>query len=163
MADDFQARSSGLQGPAHRDLGSPSGPHYNFAVFVLLIAFAVSLLSTLLVIHAAKTRGRFFLDHDLSGPQKFHAQAVPRVGGMGIVAGLVLAWPAVWAADAAAGRLFGLLLLCGVPAFAVGLIEDLTKRVSPRSRLVATAVSAALALWLLQASLTRTDIPGRPR
>ena len=40
------------------------------------------------------------------------------------------------------------------------MLEDLTKRVSPRKRLVATAISAGLAFWLLDAQITRSDIPG---
>jgi UDP-N-acetylmuramyl pentapeptide phosphotransferase/UDP-N-acetylglucosamine-1-phosphate transferase len=130
------------------------------AVLALVVAFAVSLGVTLLVIHAAKRHGRFSLDHDLSGPQKFHAFAVPRVGGIGIVAGLVCAVPALWAANPAAGRVAGALLLCGLPALGAGLVEDFTKRVSPRSRLLATALSAALMVWFLDAAITRTDIPG---
>jgi UDP-N-acetylmuramyl pentapeptide phosphotransferase/UDP-N-acetylglucosamine-1-phosphate transferase len=58
------------------------------------------------------------------------------------------------------GELAVLLLLCAAPAFAAGLIEDLTKRVSPGKRLLATAVSAGLAFWFLGAQITRTDIPG---
>jgi UDP-N-acetylmuramyl pentapeptide phosphotransferase/UDP-N-acetylglucosamine-1-phosphate transferase len=52
------------------------------------------------------------------------------------------------------------LLLCGVPAFGAGLLEDFTKKVSPRYRLLATALSAGLAIWFLDAAITRTDIPG---
>lgn len=52
------------------------------------------------------------------------------------------------------------LLICGLPAFLAGLIEDLTKRVSPAKRLTATAVSAALGCWLLGATITKTDVPG---
>ncbi len=126
----------------------------------MLVALAVSLGVTLTVIHFAKTRGHHLLDHDLKGPQKFHAQAVPRVGGVGIVAGLLAALPVLWFHDPAAGRIAAGLLLCGVPAFGAGLIEDFTKRVSPRNRLLATAASAALAVWFLGAAITRTDIPG---
>jgi UDP-N-acetylmuramyl pentapeptide phosphotransferase/UDP-N-acetylglucosamine-1-phosphate transferase len=129
-------------------------------VLALILAFAVSLGITLLVIHSAKTHGAFSLDHDLSGPQKFHAFAVPRVGGLGIVAGLLCAVPALWVVEAAAGKLAIGLLLCGIPAFGAGLVEDLTKRVSPRHRLLATALSAALMVWFLDAAITRTDIPG---
>jgi UDP-N-acetylmuramyl pentapeptide phosphotransferase/UDP-N-acetylglucosamine-1-phosphate transferase len=129
-------------------------------VFALLIALAVSLAATLAVIQLAKTHGHHLLDHDLSGPQKFHARAVPRVGGIGIVLGLLGALPVLFYLDPAAGRLSAGLLLCGVPAFAAGLVEDFTKRVSPRYRLLATAVSAGLAVWFLQAAITRTDIPG---
>ncbi len=52
------------------------------------------------------------------------------------------------------------LLACGAPAFAAGLVEDLTKRVSPRVRLLFTAISAGLAGVLLSASIQRTTIPG---
>ncbi len=129
-------------------------------MLALFVAFAVSLGVTLLVIHWAKTHGGFSLDHDLSGPQKFHAFAVPRVGGIGIVAGLLCAIPALWALNPAAGRVAGALLLCGLPALGAGLVEDFTKRVSPRYRLLATALSAALMVWFLDAAITRTDIPG---
>ncbi|MDE2082617.1 MAG: glycosyltransferase family 4 protein, partial [Burkholderiales bacterium] len=53
-----------------------------------------------------------------------------------------------------------LLLACALPAFAAGLAEDLTRRVSPRRRLVATALSAALASWVLDATIRHTGIPG---
>lgn len=129
-------------------------------MLILLIAFGVSLAATMLVVHWSKTGGQASMDHDVSGPQKFHARPVPRVGGIGIVAGLCAAFAALWFSDATASRTAALLMLCGVPALAVGLIEDLTKRVSPRHRLLATAVSAALAFWLLGAALTRADIPG---
>jgi len=52
------------------------------------------------------------------------------------------------------------LLAAGVPAFAAGVAEDLTKTQSPRRRLFFTAVSAALALWFVDALIDRTDIPG---
>jgi UDP-N-acetylmuramyl pentapeptide phosphotransferase/UDP-N-acetylglucosamine-1-phosphate transferase len=51
-------------------------------------------------------------------------------------------------------------MACSLPAFLAGLAEDLTKRVSPGKRLLATAVSASLAFWLLGAQITRGDIPG---
>jgi UDP-N-acetylmuramyl pentapeptide phosphotransferase/UDP-N-acetylglucosamine-1-phosphate transferase len=53
-----------------------------------------------------------------------------------------------------------LLLASALPAFSAGLMEDLTKNVSPAKRLCATALSAALAAWWLDAVIRRTDIPG---
>jgi UDP-N-acetylmuramyl pentapeptide phosphotransferase/UDP-N-acetylglucosamine-1-phosphate transferase len=129
-------------------------------MLTLLVAFAVSLGLTLFTVAMTRRHLAFFNDHDFSGPQKFHARAVPRVGGVGIVAGvlcgtLMILWrqPTVGAQGLA-------LLLCGVPTFAAGLSEDITKRVSPRRRLFFTAVSAALAVWMLDAVITRTSIPG---
>ena len=129
-------------------------------MLTLLLAFAVSCAVTLLLIRSAHRHARFSADHDLSGPQKFHAHSVPRVGGVGIFAALVATAAALWwrYPEAAVGGM--LLLACGLPAFGAGLVEDLTKRVSPARRLVATAVSAGLGVALMQAVITRTDLPG---
>ena len=128
-------------------------------MLVLLLAFVASLMVTLGVIHLSKTHGRFSLDHDVSGPQKFHARPVPRIGGVGIVAGLVAALALLHWTAPSASQTGTVLMVCALPCFAGGLIEDLTKRVSPRMRLIATAVSAALAAWVLDAAITRADIP----
>lgn len=129
-------------------------------MLLLVSAFAVSFLVTLCIVRAAKGLGRAAGDHDLSGPQKFHAHPVPRIGGVGILLGVatgaaMLAWREPVAAPWLAS-----FLICAVPAFGAGIAEDLTKTQSPRKRLFFTAVSAALAAWMVQAVITRTDIPG---
>jgi UDP-N-acetylmuramyl pentapeptide phosphotransferase/UDP-N-acetylglucosamine-1-phosphate transferase len=124
------------------------------------VAFAVSLCVTLLVVRSSRMHAHLTLDHDISGPQKFHSQPVPRIGGLGILFGLVAAMGWLMWLDHSSGRVAALLLLTGVPAFVVGLIEDLTKAVSPSRRLMASAASALLAVWLLGSLITRTDIPG---
>lgn len=129
-------------------------------MLTLLIAFAVSLGVTLWMVHRAKVADHRFHDHDLSGPQKFHLAPVPRVGGIGIVAGAVAGVLMIWLRSPELGRSAGLLLLCAIPAFGSGLTEDLTKTQSPRRRLFFTAVSAALAVVLMDAVIDRTDIPG---
>ena len=129
-------------------------------MLALLAALACSLAVTLFVVHATKTRGALLLDSDTSGPQKFHARPVARVGGIGIFAGLLLALAPLWAIGPEAAKSAAWLLACGLPAFAAGLLEDLTKRVRPLHRLIATAVSALLAAWILGALITRTDIFG---
>jgi len=126
----------------------------------LILAFFVSVLLTALVVNALGRGNCRTLDHDVSGPQKFHVRAVPRVGGLGILGGLLAAVGLLYWVNPGALKIGALLLLCAIPAFAAGLIEDLTKGVSPLQRLLATAVSAALAFWLLGAQITRSDIPG---
>jgi UDP-N-acetylmuramyl pentapeptide phosphotransferase/UDP-N-acetylglucosamine-1-phosphate transferase len=125
-----------------------------------MISFFVSILLTGWVVHAARHGKSFALDHDTSGPQKFHAQPVPRVGGIGILGGAMAGAALMTWLNRPPGGLAVMLLVCATPAFAAGLVEDLTKRVSPGKRLLATAVSAGLAFWLLGAQITRTDIPG---
>jgi len=129
-------------------------------MLILLVAFAVSLGLTLLVVRSAKTHGHLSGDSDLTGPQKFHASPVPRVGAIGIVAGALAGVIVIRWRDPAVGHPAFVLLACGLPALLAGLQEDLTKRVSPRRRLLATALSALLAVWLLDAVLVRTAIPG---
>ncbi|MET0518160.1 MAG: glycosyltransferase [Burkholderiaceae bacterium] len=126
----------------------------------LLVPFFVAALVTLLVIRSARTHGHLSADLDLSGPQKFHARPVPRIGGVGMYLGLLVCAALTWWLQPSGSMLGFGLLLCGLPAFAAGLIEDLTKKVSPGKRLLATAISAALAAWLLGAQINRTDIPG---
>src|ERR1700741_1333157 len=95
------------------------------------LGFLISLLVTLLIVRYAHLHEKFSTDSDLAGVQKFHARPVPRIGGTGILLGLIVsavqlhrAYPAV------SSGILG-LIACGMPAFASGLIEDLTKRGSP--------------------------------
>ena len=126
----------------------------------LILSFICSFLATFLIIRSAGKHERLSADHDLSGPQKFHSRPVPRIGGASIVLAVFAATlaTAYWKPPEAA--FIGTLVVCGLPAFAAGLVEDLTKNVSPRRRLFFTAMSAVLAAWLLSAVLVRTAIPG---
>lgn len=136
------------------------GPVIASMLIVFFASFGLALFITLLLIRSAHLHGALSADSDRTGPQKFHSRPVPRVGGIGIFSGFLcatalLAWrqgefmaPVLW------------LALCSVPAFAAGLIEDLTKNVSPFRRLLATAVSAGLGVALLGATIPVTGIPG---
>jgi len=126
----------------------------------LLLGFSLSVLISFLVIRYDHKHAHLLSDHDMSGPQKFHAKVVPRVGGIGIVAGVIGALLASWVGHRDSSVLGMLLIACAAPAFLAGLAEDLTKSQSPRRRLFFTVVSAGLAAWLLGAVIRRTDIPG---
>ena len=126
----------------------------------LILSFLTSALITLMMIRSADRHGRLSADHDFSGPQKFHARAVPRIGGIGIFVALVagVSWTQ-WVMPQFGSWLW-LMVVCTLPAFLAGLTEDLTKSVSPRRRLIATCTSAALAAWLLDGVLRETAIWG---
>lgn len=124
------------------------------------IALATALMVTLIVVRSSGRIGRLAGDHDLSGPQKFHARPVPRIGGLGIFVGVVASAGVGIVTSHIEASLSMWLLLSGLPAFVCGLAEDLTKSQSPRRRLFFTSVSAAMAVLLVDASISRTDIPG---
>jgi UDP-N-acetylmuramyl pentapeptide phosphotransferase/UDP-N-acetylglucosamine-1-phosphate transferase len=124
-----------------------------------VISFLTSLVATLLVVRSASLHA-WSADHDFSGPQKFHTRAVPRIGGLGVLVAMVVAGVFANSTQQDTAPKFWLLLACGMPAFVLGIAEDLTKAVAARWRLLATCISAALAVALLDAVILRTDIPG---
>jgi UDP-N-acetylmuramyl pentapeptide phosphotransferase/UDP-N-acetylglucosamine-1-phosphate transferase len=85
------------------------------------VSFAVSLFLVL----TRHWHGRFSMDHT-EGVQKFHTEPTPRIGGVAIFAAMVVGW--LTAADQVK-ELIAPLLLASLPAFAFGMLEDVTKRV----------------------------------
>lgn len=126
----------------------------------IAIAFFVSLFVTLLVIRYQHLHGHLTADHDLDGVQKFHTTPVPRVGGIGVLLGLLAAVVAKFWVKDPVSEAAAALIACAFPAFAAGIIEDITKRVGVRERLMATAFSALLGGYFIGAWLNRLGIPG---
>lgn len=129
-------------------------------MIALSIGFLASLIVTLLVLRYEHLHAHITADHDLAGVQKFHATAVPRVGGIGVIAGLFCGLFAKLFLEPEVATFGFLVIGSAVPAFAAGLIEDLTKRVSVSKRLLATMLSAAVGGVVLGGWLTRVDVPG---
>ena len=126
----------------------------------MLTCFAVALIATLWIARLSRDITNAAHDSDLSGPQKIHDHPVPRIGGVGIVFGLVAAAVVTTFEDRAKATAIWLLLACAAPCFVAGLVEDFTKRVSARRRLASTAASAIVAVVVLQSTITYTAIPG---
>jgi UDP-GlcNAc:undecaprenyl-phosphate/decaprenyl-phosphate GlcNAc-1-phosphate transferase len=124
----------------------------------LIIAFLTSYLITLWIIRYKHLHQRYSADRDLSGPQKFHHSPVPRIGGISIICGLLAAIIL---------KIFYLgldyegfiLLICAVPTFAIGLAEDLTKKISIKQRLLLTALSGAIFIYLMGPQVYSFGIP----
>lgn len=134
-------------------------------VVLLLCSFFVSLLSAVFCIRLARGHAKRY---DEAKPQRFHAGDVPRLGGVGVLAGVA----AGWLVAALAGA-FGIRLnievdwafawpwaVVVIPAVLGGVYEDVTQRLSVRYRLGLTAMSAALACGLLGLSISRLGLPG---
>ena len=127
---------------------------------LLLISFAAAFLATLVIVRSARSHARFSGDTDQQGPQKFHARVVPRIGGIGIAFGICAGM--LYAVNIPGSDQYTKSVLClaGFIAFSAGLIEDFTKRVTPRQRMLAMILAAAVALWLVDAEILQTDIAG---
>lgn len=95
--------------------------------------------------------GSWAYDPTSGGPQKFHTKPVPRVGGLAIF--ITLLFFSLFEGS------YWTLVLCTLPAFLGGLLEDLTKRVGVRERFFLTMLSGALGYFLLDAYINRVDLP----
>lgn len=105
-------------------------------------AAAAAFLVAQAIARTTHLHGRLTLDGD-AGVQKVHTRPTPRVGGIAIAAGALAAWPLL---PEGAATLWGWVLLALLPAFLAGLVEDITKAVQPKWRLLATLLSG-LAFW----------------
>ena len=125
----------------------------------LLIAFITSFICTLLIIRFESWHGHISADSDFSAPQKFHTKPVPRIGGLAISTGLLIA--IIFRLRSSPNPYFELsFLACAAPTFLIGLTEDLTKKIGVKLRLFFTAISAVMAAYLLGAIIPSIDSPG---
>lgn len=126
----------------------------------MIVALAASFLLTFWIVRSRGAAASAAHDHDLSGPQKFHARPVPRIGGVGIFVGVLAGLVVAWFQGVAELELAVAVWACGLFAFGAGLVEDFTKAVRPSVRLAFTGLSALMAAWVLGSVIDRVPIPG---
>jgi UDP-N-acetylmuramyl pentapeptide phosphotransferase/UDP-N-acetylglucosamine-1-phosphate transferase len=118
--------------------------------------FISTFVLCILLVATKRWHGALTIDH-IDGVQKFHTAPTPRVGGVPIVLGLVVAWGK---APVDVKEMLTPILIAGMPAFLFGVAEDITKRVGVMQRLLATMASGLLVWWITGYSLSRVDIWG---
>jgi UDP-N-acetylmuramyl pentapeptide phosphotransferase/UDP-N-acetylglucosamine-1-phosphate transferase len=118
--------------------------------------FVSSFVLCVFLVLTKRWHGALTMDHT-EGVQKFHTAPTPRIGGIPIVLGLIVAWGK---APTDIQLMLTPILFAGMPAFIFGVLEDITKRVGVMQRLLATMASGLLAWWITDYSLTRVDIWG---
>lgn len=125
------------------------------------VALLTSFATCLLLVLTQRWHGSFSMDSS-SGVQKVHTTPTPRIGGIGIAIGVFAGFAASSHGIAAAEKrvILSAILLAGIPAFIFGLLEDLTKKVSVKIRLLATMASGVLGWGITGTSLTHVDVPG---
>ena len=121
-----------------------------------IYAGSVSFFIAMLLVMTKQWHGHATMD-PLVGIQKSHLAPTPRVGGVAILAGLIVG--CIYAQGDGQSLLWH-LIVAGLPAFAFGLLEDVTKRVGVRTRLLATMACGVLAWQLTGFSITNVNVPG---
>jgi UDP-GlcNAc:undecaprenyl-phosphate GlcNAc-1-phosphate transferase len=126
-------------------------------MLTLMLALAASVLTCHVIVASAGWHMRYTADLPGVQPQKFHTRPVPRIGGLGLLLGLIAAGLIV-RLNPADTELFWLLMLSLMPAFIGGFAEDVTRRVGPGARLLLTVITAAFAFSLVGVRFVRSDM-----
>lgn len=133
-------------------------------VLLYLTALVVSFFTCYLIIKFTSNTLHICNDPIACEPQKFHKTPVPRIGGVGIVAGFVTA-SVLTAVIARFSYLqieifeqLALLIVSALPAFFSGLFEDITKNGSVKFRLLCIGISALLAICLLKIAVSSIGV-----
>ncbi len=129
------------------------------------IAFSVAAVICLVLVFTRQHHLHWTGDRPDSGPQKVHSQPIARVGGIGILAGLVagLVWmqfnsPAGLQDDLKQLHSFWLVLAAS-PLVVLGLVEDVQGSVSIRLRLAASLAAGALVWFMADVRVLQLRLP----
>lgn len=129
-------------------------------MLVLVFSFISATLAAFLIVRYNYLHATFTADSDLIGIQKFHTRPVPRIGGICLIFGVFVALLIRYWENRDVGEFGGLMLVASLPVFLSGLLEDTTKRVGVKFRLIASVISAFLAGYLLSGWLVTVQVLG---
>ncbi len=122
----------------------------------LLAGGATTFCICVLLVATQGMHGRWS-DDEHHGVQKVHTKPTPRVAGIALFLGLLVS---IRFTPPEVGAVLYPTLLASLPAFSFGLLEDLTKKVGVRERLLATIASGIVAWWITHISLNRVGVWG---
>ena len=108
-----------------------------------LIIFFTSLVFASLIVVSAQKKQWFLSQHDLFGVQKFHHQPTPHIGGVAVFLSFCIGYFLLPDLQ----EILLPLLLVSAPVFIIGLIEDLSAKVSPLWRLIFIFISLSVSFF----------------
>ena len=121
-----------------------------------ILTLIVSFLTCYLLVNFQHIHAHISTDHVASGPQKMHASATPRIGGLPVMLAVVTGMVYLYFSEQQTNSWYFLCSL--LPVWLAGMTEDFTKKVSALKRLIAAFVSALVGMWLVNAKLYPLNI-----
>jgi len=119
---------------------------------MFIILFFLSFFINLFFI---KIKPRFSLDKAV-GVQKIHFNPVPRLGGLGIYTSFLFFSIYKYILDNDIFYLY--LFISTLPIFIGGILEDITKKISPKNRLLFALLSALVMIYLFNIYIYKLDL-----
>ena len=120
----------------------------------LSISIVISFLITLSLILINKKLGNKFIDN-FDGVQKFHSSPTPRIGGISIFISFLIS---IYLIGNDYKTFQFLIFISVLPAFLIGVIEDIKRNINPNYRLLATFLSGFLFIMLTGYHIKELDI-----
>ena len=124
--------------------------------FALIVGALATFLICQLIVLTQHLHSHHTMD-TVRGIQKVHVMPTPRVGGIAIIFGLMVAW---YFGSGPLRQMMAPVLIASIPAFVSGTVEDISKRGSVSERLLATIASGLIAWLLTGISVQSVDVWG---
>ena len=132
-------------------------------IWLSLVSFVVAFLVAAVII---RWLGKRVVKYEEAKPQRFHVGEVPRLGGIALLAGVLVSWVlgmvlTRYFGDPGAVRLYpwaSWWILALIPAALGGIGEYMTQRLTVRYRLILTVLSGALAAGCMGLTVSRFGI-----
>lgn len=127
--------------------------------------FSVAALVAWLMVHTRDFHIHLTGDDPTGGPQKLHSEAIPRIGGLAILAGVTV--QVIWLDFVATAEIRSslhavkpfFLALGLLPLFVLGVIEDIRQAVSVKFRLGMSLVAGGIACFLAGVRVENLGLP----
>jgi UDP-GlcNAc:undecaprenyl-phosphate GlcNAc-1-phosphate transferase len=136
---------------------------WSAAAWAAAAALGVALLVAWILLATQRWHFHWTQDHPDHGDHKLHAEPTMRIGGLVIVMGMLAGWGLFSAAGLMDRESAGLLRMVPLSLAALlllgfGLLEDVTRNVSVRMRLVVAGGAALLAWTWADVRVTHTEL-----
>ena len=121
--------------------------------------FIITIISFLCCLTIVKTK-KFHIHltgDSISGPQKIHVEAIPRVGGIGIFITLIIS-SFLFNDLFILMELLSILIIISLPVVLIGLAEDLYKDISILIRLLTSIIVGIISFYYFEVSVSKTNL-----
>lgn len=119
-----------------------------------MIPFLISLITCLFIVISKEKKWMIGID-PTNGIQKIHKEITPRIGGVGIITGIIAAY---FSEMVQFNTISVSILIVGAGAFIIGFAEDLTKKINIKTRLIVTILSGVAGSMFTEVALHRIGI-----
>lgn len=115
----------------------------------LIYSFVISAICLVFLSNRSILKLQMFHDNDLDSVQKYHDTPTPRIGGVAIYVSFLATALILHFTNNFNDSFILKIVASGSIAFFIGLLEDLTKNISPRERLLAFVLTTFFAIYVI--------------